>query len=428
MAENGVKNMSSAGLEKAGNPSRIFYLTEITGAGILAGGKHIGRLADMIIVEKGMPLPHITHLCVARSFGRTPLIIPINKITTMTARAVTVEIESVAEYEGIPDSAAMLVNDYVFNKKVIDLEKREVSMVYDVKILRVNKNMYVTDVDFSKYGLFRKFRLKWLADLLRIKENTISWSCVQPLPPDIGSFQDDASTVKEKLSDIPPVDLAGILEKLHHEQRDIFFKALDAKPAAETFGELDQNIQQEMVSSMDPALIARLVREMTPAQAANLLSLLGSPERDGLLKIIDPASRSKILSILDQQEQNITNFCTSEILKFPPNATVDEIRNNFKAVARNKDFITYLYIVDSKDILEGVLDLKELLTADDGVKLKDIMSASVVSLTEESSMEEAREMFNRYGFSAVPVTDSSSKLLGVLSYKDIVKLQRRFLD
>jgi len=37
-------------------------------------------------------------------------------------------------------------------------------------------------------------------------------------------------------------------------------------------------------------------------------------------------------------------------------------------------------------------------------------------------------MFNRYGFSALPVTDSSNKLIGVLPYKDIVKLQRRFSD
>ena len=424
------KNMSNDGLEKAGNPSRIFYLSEIIGAKIILNGSRIGKLSDMIIVEKGMPLPHITHLCVVRPSGKHPLIIPIDKILSMTAGAIAIaiDIESIADYESILDNEAMLINDYVLNKKVIDLEKREVSMVYDVKILRVNKNMYVTDVDFSKYGLFRRFGMKWLADFLKIKENTLSWPSVQPLPPDISNFHDNFNPVNEKLSDIPPVDLANILEKLNHEQREIFFQELDSRSAAETFAELDPGIQQEVVSSMNQPLIARLIKEMTPGQAAAVLALLGNSEKDELLKVVEPALRTKIQSILGQQEQSITNYCTSEILKFHPAKSVDDIRDNFKDVARNKDFITYIYVVDSRDILEGVLDLKELLTAEDGVKLKDIMSASVVSLTQESTMKDAGEMFNRYGLSAIPVTDSSNKLIGVLPYKDVVKLQRRFLD
>lgn len=422
------KNMSNDGLEKAGNPSRIFYLSEIIGAKIILNGSRIGKLSDMIIVEKGMPLPHITHLCVARPSGNHPLIIPIDRILSMTAGAIAIDIESIAGYESILDNEAMLINDYVLNKKVIDLEKREVSMVYDVKILRVNKNMYVTDVDFSKYGLFRRFGMKWLADFLKIKENTLSWPSVQPLPPDISNFHDNFNPVNEKLSDIPPVDLANILEKLNHEQREIFFQELDSRSAAETFAELDPGIQQEVVSSMKQPLIARLIKEMTPGQAAAVLALLGNSEKDELLKVIEPTLRTKIQSILGQQEQSITDYCTSEILKFHPAKSVDDIRDNFKDVARNKDFITYIYVVDSRDILEGVLDLKELLTAEDGVKLKDIMSASVVSLTQESTMKDAGEMFSRYGLSAIPVTDSSNKLIGVLPYKDVVKLQRRFLD
>ncbi len=417
--------MSNPGQEKVGNPSRIFYLSEIIGAKIVSNGDRLGKLADMIIVEKGMPLPHITHLYVTRPFGDASLIIPIDKILAMTASTITIDIESVDGYEEGPlGNDAMLINDYLLNKQVIDLERREVSMVYDVKILRVNKNMYVTDVDFSKYGLFRKFGFKWLADFLKIKEDSTSWPNVLPLSPDIGDFQDDVrvNVVKEKLSDIPPVDLAGILEKLHHEQRDLFFKELDSKVAAETFEELAPGIQQEMTSSMDQELLARLIKEMTPGQAANMLAQFSNPERDGLLKTLEPDFRKKILSILDQQEQSITDYCTNKILKFSPAANVADILGKFKEVAKDKDFITYLYVVDTRDILEGVLDLKELLTADEGVRLKDIMSSSVVSLNPESTMKEAGEMFSRYRFSALPVTDSSNKLIGVLPYKDIVKL------
>ena len=422
--------MSNGVQEKTANPARIFYLTEIIGAKIIFNGDRIGKLADMIIVEEGMPIPHITHLYVTRPFGEPSLIIPLNKILDMTAQVITVDLESITRYEGIPASDAMLINDYVLNKKVIDMEEREVSMVYDVKLLRVNKNMYVTDVDFSKYGLFRRLGLKWLADFLKIKENIISWTYVQPLPPNIGSFDGNVklNTMKEKLNDIPPVDLADILEELHHDQRNLFFKELDPESASETFEELDPNIQREMVSTLDHDFIARLINKMTPGQAADVLSVLSHQEKNELLKLIEPELIAKIKSILDQQEQNIINYCTAEILKFPARTIVDDIRGHFKEVAKNKDVIMYLYIVDSQNHLNGVLGLKELLLADDGTKLCDIMNPSMVSLSQDSTLKEAYDMFNRYGFRAIPVTDNDNKILGVLPYKDIVKLQHRFRD
>jgi DNA-directed RNA polymerase subunit F len=422
--------MKDSVLEKPGNPARVFYLTEIIGTKVFFNGERIGKLADMIIVEKGMPIPHITHLYVTRPFGESSLIVPLDKILTMTPQAITVELESITRYEGIPASDAMLINSYVLNKKVIDMEEREVSMVYDVKLLRVNKNMYVTDVDFSKYGMFRRLGLKWLADFLKIKEDIISWTYVQPLPPNIGSFDANVklNTMKEKLNDIPPVDLADILEELHHEQRNLFFKELDTESAAETFEELDPNIQREMVSTLDQEFIARLLNEMMPGQAADIIAVLSPQEKSELLKLIEPELSAKIQGILDQQEQNITNYCTSEILKFSPRVKVDEIRDHFKEVAKNKDVIMYIYIVDSQNHLEGILDLKELLLAVDGTKLGDIMTTSVVNLTQDSTLKEAYDMFNRYGYRAIPVTDNDNKILGVLPYKDIIKLQHRFLD
>jgi CBS domain-containing protein len=422
--------MSNDAPEKKVSQSRIFYLTEIIGEKIIFNGDRIGKLADMIIVEKGAPIPHITHLYITRPFGEPSLIVPIEKIMTMTERAINLDLESIAQYESAPGGDAMLINDYVLNKKVIDMEEREVSMVYDIKILRVNKNMYVTDVDFSKYGLFRRLGLKWLADFLKIKEDTLSWTYVQPLPPNIGSFKGNVklNTLKEKLNDIPPVDMADILEELHHDQRNLFFQELDTDAASETFEELDPNVQREMVSSLDKNVIARLINEMTPGQAADVLSVLGRHEKNELLQLIEPELNAKIQAILDQQEQSITNYCTGEILKFAPLTNVDDIRDNFKAVAKNKDVIMYLYIVDPRDRLIGVLDLKELLLADDGAKLQDIMTTSVVNLTRGSTLKDAYEMFNRYGFRAVPVTGDDNKILGVLPYKDVVKLQHRFLD
>ena len=52
------------------------------------------------------------------------------------------------------------LRDYLLDKKVLDIEGREVEVVYDIRLVRTNGNLYVSDVDISRYGLLRQVGLK----------------------------------------------------------------------------------------------------------------------------------------------------------------------------------------------------------------------------------------------------------------------------
>lgn len=66
--------------------------------------------------------------------------------------------------------------------------------------------------------------------------------------------------------------------------------------------------------------------------------------------------------------------------------------------------------------------------ADDETMLKDIMSISIISLKPESTLKEASAMFTRYSFRAIPVTDDSDKIDGVVLYRDATNLTHHFLE
>ena len=53
--------------------------------------------------------------------------------------------------------------------------------------------------------------------------------------------------------------------------------------------------------------------------------------------------------------------------------------------------IMYIYVVDGEDTLLGVIDLKELLQADDRALLKDIMVENVITLNTENTLKEASQ-------------------------------------
>ena len=75
----------------------------------------------------------------------------------------------------------------------------------------------------------------------------------------------------------------------------------------------------------------------------------------------------------------------------------------------------------------GVIDLNELLMAEDEVLLKDIMVTKVISLTPESTLKQASEMFARYAFRDLPIIDKVGKMLGVVPYRDVMNLKHLYL-
>lgn len=60
----------------------------------------------------------------------------------------------------------LLLKDDIVDKKALDVEDKEVEVVYDAKLAQHNNKLYVTHVDLSHYGLLRRMGLKWVADFV----------------------------------------------------------------------------------------------------------------------------------------------------------------------------------------------------------------------------------------------------------------------
>jgi magnesium transporter len=410
-------------------PDKIYFLSEILEIPVYANGKRIGKLSDVIIEEKGT-IPHVMKIVVARKYGNPALIVPIDKIAAIYEGHVDLSIESMTPYEASPRETDILLKDFVIDKKVIDVEGREVAVVYDAKIIQIRNKLYVSDVDFSKYGLFRRMHLKWLADLLKIREHTVFWGYIQALPSRIGSFKGDVSLkiLKAKLPDISPVDFADILEELDREQRAMLFGELvDKEYAADTLEELDPSFQRDIVSSMNSESAAELVGNMTPGQAADLLSVVPFSEKNRILALLDREFADKIRAILDQQEEAILNFTSRKYLAFAPSETAASVLEKYERTARKKDVIMYLYVLDENRRLLGVVDIKEVLLSEKTSLLRDIMTDTVISLSPENTLKEASQIFKKYWFRALPILDKNGKMLGVVPFKDVINLKHRFL-
>jgi magnesium transporter len=409
-----------------------FFLSDIIGKKVLNGKKKIGKLSDLIIKENGGKFPVVTHLFVGRSFGYPPLTIEWEKVVSFSQKEVIVNIGDVAEYDKVIKDA-ILLKDYVLDKKVLDVEEREVDVVYDILLTMKNGKLYVLDVDFSRQRLYKRMRLRFLARTAGEVEESkrVSWQYIQPLQ-NIGSFKGDIklNVIKEKLSTLLPVDLADVLEEMDHEQRVKIFEKLDEEKASDTLEEITPNVQRALIASLDKKKVAKLLDVMTPGQAADILSVLPGPEAETIMKSMNKDDLTKIRSILSQHNENILNYATQKYLRYPPDETVQMAQDSYAIEAEDKDVVMYLYIVDAQDKLLGVIDIKELLKTPlkTTTKLQEIMNVDTISLKTTSTLKEASLLFSRYNFRALPIVDPEGKIVGVVPYNDVMKLKHLFFE
>ena len=426
--------MNKNGSGKASHPDDVYFLSELLGVKVMLHGKKVGRLADILIVEEEK-LPYVTHFLVKRPFGHPSLLIPWDRVKSVTTKEVVIEVEKVEEFVGEPPANAVLLKDHILDKKVLDIEDRDVDVVYDVKMVLRNGWLYVTDVDFSRYGLLKRMGLKGIANFIynladRIDDDTVSWAYVQPLPTNISSFRGDVKlkVLRDHLDDLNPVDLADVLEEMEHEQRVEIFSGMDTERASDTLEEIDPRVQRALVSSLGKEKVAELIDEMTPGQAADVLSVLPWEDAKAILELIDKEDAAKIESILEKGEEKIINFASSNFIKVYPSVSVLDAQEEYPHIAKGKEAIMYLYVVEKDDKLLGVVDIKDLLKEADQSLLGEIMEDIIVSLKPETTLRETAALFDRYDFRALPVVDPKGRIVGVVPYRDVMKLTHHFTE
>ena len=406
-----------------------FYLTELIGRRVYLTSTKIGKLKDLVIQEHTGRIPEVTHLLVHRPFGDAPVLLPWERVSLISNTEIVSDIADPEPHRLDPEESYIFLKDYILDKKILDMEDHEVEVVYDVRLVFQNDRLFASDVDFNRFRILRRMGMKKLADYLAryTEDSSISWVYVQSLPETIDSFKGNVklNILKENISDIHPVDLADILEELDRDQRMAVFNALDTELASDTLEEVEPRVQRELIGSMEKDKAAELLNEMSPAKAADILSALPSSDADELIELVDQESKAKVQQIIEQHDENIMLYVTQSIIRRPASTRVKEIINHYHDIAANMDVIMYVYVIEDDEILRGVVDLRDLLNAGPDQQLAEIMTDSLITLGPDDTLHDAVEFFSRYSFRAIPVTDESEKLLGVISFHHIKGIKPR---
>ena len=230
--------------------------------------------------------------------------------------------------------------------------------------------------------------------------------------------------LKERLREIPPVDIAEMFHEMEPKYYAIILRLLSKETAADVFVELDTDVQKTLIESFSDRELVAILEEMYLDDTVDIIEEMPAAVVKRIIKFSSKEEREMINRLLLFDKDTAGAIMTTEYVRLIPEMTVREALSHIRNVAIDKETIYTCYVTDKKRHLLGIVTAKDLLLSDRDVTLESIMEENVVFSRTSDDKEEVALLFDRYGFLAIPVVDSECRLVGIVTVDDAMDVIR----
>jgi len=219
-----------------------------------------------------------------------------------------------------------------------------------------------------------------------------------------------------------PADLAQIFSELQDKDREASFSVLaerNGRLAMEAISELGPESGAALLATRSAEEIARLAQEIPSDDAAALIDYLPEELSTAVLDLMRPKESGVVENLLEYDEQTAGRIMNPHVFALNEDMTVGESITELQT-NRDVEMVFYLYVVDDRRHLVGVVSLRRLLLVSPETPLKRIMTADLISARVDTDQEEVARQVASYNLLAVPVVDAENKLVGVITVDDVI--------
>ena len=225
--------------------------------------------------------------------------------------------------------------------------------------------------------------------------------------------------LRREIADLHSADIAELLGQFEGDEFNILFR-LVGKRKADVFSYFPVERQKELIRETEPAQLSLLVSQMQPDDRARLISVLPRETSNIILARLPPSEIKGSLVSLSYPDDTAGRHMTPDYVAIDPDMTAGEALAHIRQVGRKKETLNVVYIVDKDGRLVEDVTLGNLVLADPEARVLDIVEPGFVDLRDTTPQGKILEAFRKYDRVALPVTDVSGHMLGIITVDDVM--------
>ena len=230
------------------------------------------------------------------------------------------------------------------------------------------------------------------------------------------------SVLRTTLAEMNEADIAAVLDEMENEDSLKMFRILPKGMAADVFAYLELEDQQYIIQSLSEKEAGNIIDNLMADDATDLLEEMPANVVKKLLQNTSPETRAEVNHLLRYPEDSAGSIMTVEYVDLKENMTVADALTRIRRIGLDSETINICYVLDDKRILKGTVALRYLLIKNPDEVIGEIMNENVISINTLMDQEEAALLFQKYGFTAMPVVDNENRLVGIITVDDVIDI------
>ena len=230
----------------------------------------------------------------------------------------------------------------------------------------------------------------------------------------------DDQFITNSFKEMHPADAADIIEHLDQNDRESLIKLNNFKIDPEVFIELNESIQSEIITYLSSDSIVTLLKNLESDDAIAILENVDEKDKNDILSSLPPKDRFALLESLSYPEDTAARIMQREFTATPSNwsvgQTIDYLRENKDLP---EEFLE-IFIVDEEFKPIGTVPSSKVLTTSRETTMLSIMSESQLLIPVDMDKEEVGNVFENYNLNSAAVVDKTNKLVGMITYDDVL--------
>lgn len=231
--------------------------------------------------------------------------------------------------------------------------------------------------------------------------------------------------LREVVDTVHPAETADFVAALDDGDIWRLLSALRKQQAAEIFSHFDLERQVELADEANHQAMARMLEDLPADDRVDLVQRLDPRVAEQILPLVAKAEREDIRKLASYAEGTAGALMSSEYATLRPEMTVARALEQVRIQAPKKETIYYIYVVDERHRLIGLVSLKDLILAKPAQQIRDIMHEDVICVQVSNDQEHVAHTIEKYDLLAVPVTNGDGKLVGIVTHDDVLDVIRQ---
>jgi magnesium transporter len=182
--------------------------------------------------------------------------------------------------------------------------------------------------------------------------------------------------------------------------------------------------QELLIKSLTGAHAKALLAEMDPDDLTDFIQSVSPEVRESVWNALEEEAKEETLFLLKYDYDDAAGLMTTRYLAIRPNLKVSQALGWVRKNMHNVETAYYIYVLDPLKRLIGVVSLRDLLASEDDDLVQNVMVREVITVFQDTDQEEAAKILETYDLLALPVVDQSHRLLGIITFDDIIDVIR----